>query len=203
MEVARRAGLPVPRVICYAEHPDSPHAPVSTLMTRIPGDELGVVYKTLSDFQLKGYLEAVRRWKSPWGKNRVYSVLGTAIRSVRMPNHLAGPFESEQVFNEYLLRPAWSGGFPSETEYHNGLDRAKKMESMSHRFTHGDIKHHNLLMPNGKITGFLDWVSAGWCPEYWDFTTALLFAREDFWWYKFVLGLGVISMWQNWTVNVH
>lgn len=133
MEVARRAGLPVPRVICYGEHPDSPHAPVSILMTRIPGDELGRVYEALSESernsiqqQLKCYLEAMRRWKNPWGGDRVCSLLGTAVRSIRIPNHLAGPFESEDEFNEYLLRPAWSGGFPSEIEYSSALDRAKK-----------------------------------------------------------------------------
>lgn len=40
-QVARAAGFPVPRVLCYGEHPDSPHAPVSILMTRLPGSELG------------------------------------------------------------------------------------------------------------------------------------------------------------------
>ncbi|EAS28676.2 uncharacterized protein CIMG_07422 [Coccidioides immitis RS] len=199
MEVARRAGLPVPKVICYGDHPDTPHAPVSILMTRIPGDELGRVYKTLSDterdsiqLQLKGYLEAVRRWKSPWGENRICSLVGTAIRSIRVPNHLVGPFESEQEFNEYLRSTAWSGGFPSETEYKDALDCARKMDLMPHHivFTHGDLKHHNILVQNGQITGFLDWESAGWCPEYWDFTTALRFIPKDYWWYNFVIGLG-------------
>ncbi|RHZ49664.1 hypothetical protein CDV55_101169 [Aspergillus turcosus] len=199
MQVARRAGFPVPRVICYGEHPDSPHAPVSILMTRVPGDELGRVYQSLSETdrnsilqQLKGYLEAMRRWESPWGSNRICSLVGTAVRSVRIPNHLAGPFETEQEFNEYLLRPAWSGGFQSEAEYKHALDRAKKMQEMSHRivFTHGDLKHHNIMVQDGRITGFLDWESAGWYPDYWDFTTALRFSREDFWWYGFVMELG-------------
>jgi aminoglycoside phosphotransferase len=199
MEVARRAGLPVPRVICYGEHSDSPHAPVSILMTRIPGDEFGRVYEALSEternsiqLQLKRYLEAMRKWKTPWGEDRVCSLLGTAVRSVRIPNHLAGPFESEQEFNEYLLKPAWPGSFPSKKEYSNALDRAKTMGVMSHHivFTHGDLTYHNILVHNGRITGFLDWESAGWHPEYWDFTTALRFTQEDIWWYDFVIGLG-------------
>ncbi|PKY08753.1 phosphotransferase family protein [Aspergillus campestris IBT 28561] len=200
MEVARRAGLPVPRVICYGEHADSPHAPVSIPMTRIPGDELGRVYEALSDaerdtiqMQLKGYLEVMRRWEHPWDGSRVCSLVGTAVRSVRVPNdHLTGPFESEQELNENLLKPAWAGGFPSEAEYNDALARARKMGSMAHRvvFTHGDLKHHNILVQNGRITGFLDWESAGWYPEYWEFTTALGFTMEDFWWYNFVIGLG-------------
>lgn len=48
MQVGRRAGFPVPRVTCYGEHPDCPHAPVSILMTRVPGDELGRVSRRLA-----------------------------------------------------------------------------------------------------------------------------------------------------------
>ena len=46
------------------------------------------------------------------------------------------------------------------------------------------------MAQEGNITGFLDWESAGWYPEYWDFTTALRFTLEDFWWYSFVTKLG-------------
>ena len=199
MQFAKRAGLPVPRVICYGEHPDTPHAPVSILMTRVPGEELGRVYEALSDEdkksvlqELKGYLEIMRGWSNPWGGDRICSLLGTAIRSVRIPNHFGGPFESEPEFNEFLLRPSWSGGFPSEIAYNDALNRAKLMEKLSHRivFTHGDLKPHNILVKGGRITGFLDWESAGWYPDYWDFTTALRFTREDFWWYSFVIDLG-------------
>lgn len=199
MQVARKAGLPVPRVIRYGDHPDAPHAPVSILMIRLPGKELGQVYEELSDEdkrsvlqELKGYLEVMRGWPNPWGGNRICSLLGTAIRSVRVPNHFAGPFESEQEFNEYLIRFSWSGGFPSEMAYNDALNRAKRMEELPHRvvFTHGDLKHHNILVEGGRITGFLDWESAGWYPDYWDFTTALRFTRKNFWWYSFVINLG-------------
>jgi hypothetical protein len=168
-------------------------------MTRVPGDELGREYETLSEEdrnsilqQLKGYLEVMRKWECPWGENRICSLVGTAVRSVRIPNHFAGPFETEQEFNEYLLRPAWAGGFPSEAEYKHALDRARKMQKMSHRivFTHGDLAHHNIMVQDGRITGFLDWESAGWYPDYWDFTTPLRFAREVFWWRGFVMELG-------------
>ena len=198
MQVARAAGFPVPRVICYGEHPDTPHAPVSILMTRVPGKELGQVYETLSSEdkmsilqQFKGYLEVMRRWSNPWGGNRICSLLGTAIRSVRVPDHSAGPFESEEEFNEYLIRPSWSGGFSSDTEYAKALSVAKRMQNITHSivFTHGDLKPHNILVSEGRITGFLDWESAGWYPDYWDFTTALRFTREDFWWYNFVIVL--------------
>jgi tRNA A-37 threonylcarbamoyl transferase component Bud32 len=199
MQVARRAGFPVPRVICYGEHSDTPHAPISILMTRIPGRELGQVYETLSIEdkksilqELKNYLGVMRRWSNPWGKSRICSLLGTAIRSVRVPNHLAGPFESEEDLNEYLIQPSWSGGFESDAAYQHAHEVARDMKKLPHRvlFTHGDLKPHNILVMGGRITGFLDWESAGWYPEYWDFTTALRITREDFWWYNFVIDLG-------------
>lgn len=66
------------------------------------------------------------------------------------------------------------------------------MNKMSRRivFTHDDLKPHNILVRGGQITGLLDWESAGWYPDYWEFTTALRFTREEFWWYGFVIGLG-------------
>ncbi|KAI9045948.1 kinase-like protein [Aspergillus affinis] len=199
MQVARATGFPVPRVISYGEHPDTPHAPISILMTRLPGAELGRVYETLTieekdsiSKELQRYLRTMRAWQNPWGGNRICSVTGTAIRSIRVPNHSMGPFESEQELNEYLIRPSWAGGFSSEEAYHTALDTAKGIEKQSHRvvFSHGDLKHHNILVQGGKVTGFLDWESAGWYPEYWDFTTALRFTRESVWWYGFVVGLG-------------
>ncbi|KAJ5559103.1 hypothetical protein N7535_009032 [Penicillium sp. DV-2018c] len=134
----------------------------------------------------------MRGWTNPWGGKRICSLLGTPIRSVRVPDHFAGPFESEEEFNEYLIRPSWSGGFSSESAYNDALSLAKGMGMMSHRivFTHGDLKPHNILVRGSHITGFLDWESAGWYPDYWDFTTALRFTREEIWWYSFVLGLG-------------
>jgi aminoglycoside phosphotransferase (APT) family kinase protein len=49
--VARSAGFPVPKIISYGEHPDTPHAPVSILMTRVPGEDLGnpEIYERMND----------------------------------------------------------------------------------------------------------------------------------------------------------
>jgi hypothetical protein len=106
----------------------------------MPGEELGQTYETLSREdkdsvlqELKGYLEAMRGWPNPWGENRICSLVGTAIRSARVPNHFAGPFESEEEFNEYLIQPSWSGGFPSKVAYTNALNISKDMGKMSHR----------------------------------------------------------------------
>jgi aminoglycoside phosphotransferase len=99
-----------------------------------------------------------------------------------------GPFESEQELIEYLIHPASAHGFRSKEAYEAALVRANTKQAMSHSivFSHGDLKHHNIMVEGGRITGFIDWESAGWYPDYSDFTTA----GEDFWWYRFVMRLG-------------
>lgn len=126
------------------------------------------------------------------GAGTEFAQLWTSIRSFRVPNHLASPFESEEELNDYLIQSSLSGGFLSDVAYNDVLSLAKGMEKMSHRivFTHGDLNPHNILVMGGRISGFLDWESAGWYPDYWDFTTALRFTREDFWWNTFVIEVG-------------
>ncbi|KAL3454244.1 kinase-like protein [Aspergillus insuetus] len=183
MQVARKEGLPVPWVLCYGDHRGSLHAPVSILMTCVAGDELGRVYETLG-----------REERGPIAQERtgICSIIGTPIRSIRVPRHLMGPFESEQKPNGYLIAPASAHGFQSRETYEATLARAIKKQTMSHRigFSHGDLKHHNIMVHGGRITGFIDWESAGWYPDYWEFTTVLRFARQAFWWCHFVMRLG-------------
>lgn len=201
MQVARAAGFPVPKYLCVGDHPDTPHAPTSILMTRIPGECLGEVYKTMTDeeresvfAELKTYMDVMRNWTSPWGPDQICSISGGAIRSVRVPGHSVGPCKNEQDFNEFLISAAffYPEGQGSRERYEALLARAKKMHTLSHPvvFSHGDLKHFNLMVDKGKITGFIDWESAGWYPDYWDFTTALRFASEDYWWYQFGTRLG-------------
>lgn len=67
-----------------------------------------------------------------------------------------GPYVNEGVFNESL--------------------RIGILPDLSHRsdhdivFTHGDINMRNLLFKDGRISGIVDWETAGWYPEYWEQT---------------------------------
>jgi Phosphotransferase enzyme family len=199
-QVCHAAGLPVPRILCYGDHPDSPHAPVSILMTRLPGREIGEAYESLSPkskstalAELKVYLSVIREWRSPWGDERVCSITGGAIRSIRVPAHKMGPFETPAELHGYLLGEA-RNTHSSEAEYEEDLRTARRLQSLQRpgvKFTHGDLKHHNILIDDeGHVTGFLDWEAAGWYPEFWEYATALRFLPKDFWWYDFLIELG-------------
>ena len=71
MRVARVAGFPVLKVLCYGKYPDMTHAPVSILMTRLPGQCLGEAYVEMTDeerkqilSELKCYLDCMRKWSA-------------------------------------------------------------------------------------------------------------------------------------------
>jgi aminoglycoside phosphotransferase len=199
MQMARAAGMPVPKVLCCGEQPATSFRLISILMTRLPGWPLNNSGEPLEVeeegpwlYELGRCLCAMRAWKSPFNGKRICSVAGTSISTQRVPNHSMGPVEDERELHEYLLSPASSHGFASPEEYHKTLALARKILDMPHRvvFTHGDFKAHNILIDDeGHLSGFLDWECAGWCPEYWEFATAMRFGRNS-WWYQVASVLG-------------
>jgi Phosphotransferase enzyme family len=194
MQMARAAGMPVPKLICYGEHSQSPF-PFSILMTRLPGFELeNETDETMFEAWEEGSwvhdltrcLEAMRSWQSPYGEHRICSPIGTSLRSSRVPSHVMGPFETEQEMHEYLFSTASSHAFQSKEVFQMTLASAKAIQSMHHRvvFTHGDLKHFNILIDgDGNLSGILEWGSAGWYPEYWEFSTSMRYGQRSFWYY--------------------
>ena len=37
---------------------------------------------------------------------------------------------------------------------------------------HGDLSSFNIIADDDKVTGIIDWETAGWMPEYWEYTSA-------------------------------
>jgi aminoglycoside phosphotransferase len=199
MQIARAAGIPAPKVLSVGEHPPgSTFWPVSILMTRLPGLELINIDMPFEENlegpwvgELKKCLDTMRTWDSPYGQ-RICSPINTSIKSSRVPKHVMGPFENEAALHEYLLKPASSHSFASREKYEETLALARRIQERPHQvvFTHGDFKEHNVLVDDdSNLTGWLDWESAGWYPEYWEFTTARRMGR-DTWWGQAVSGLG-------------
>ncbi|GFF32785.1 hypothetical protein IFM58399_03316 [Aspergillus lentulus] len=103
-----------------------------------------------------------------------------------------GPFADSRDFYAFLFSPASPHGFGSTVEYEEALSCAKKIQQRSHwiTFNHGDFKAHNILVDEEEhLSGFLDWESAGWYPEYWEYTTAMMFGKDS-WWFQAASWMG-------------
>lgn len=193
MQMARAAGMPVPKVLCYGEHPATPRRRISILMTRLPGSPLRLDRHPLRVEEegpwlgeLGRCLHAMRTWKSPFDEKLICSVTGTSILSQLFPGDGLGPVKGERELYEHLLSSASDRRFEfaSTKEYEKTLALASKILNMPHRnvFTHGDLNARNILVDGkGHLSGFLDWESAGWCPEYWEFATPMRLRRGNWW----------------------
>jgi thiamine kinase-like enzyme len=142
---------------------------------------------------LQCMLETMRKWSNPWGKEHICSITGGPIRSVRVPRHTIGPCRSETAFNGKLREPAvFSQSFKTQERFEGTLAVARKMDDLHHPivFKHGDLKAHNIMVHKGRVSGFIDWESAGWYPDNWEYTTAMRFFPKDFWWVDFAARIG-------------
>ena len=201
-QAMRAAGLPVPKIICYGEHPDCPHAPVSILMTRMSGVEL---HRELWEWfepeeqaaiisELKTCMDVVRSWQRPsaeeQGDQRICSIIGTSIRSARVPRLHIGPCQNETEFNKLLMAPAGLPHVKLFKNYEQNSAKAAVLHTKQHKilFAHGDLNPWNILVTyDGHLSAVLDWESAGWYPEYWDYTTPCIFQRPGAFWYEIIM----------------
>ncbi|KAL8742039.1 MAG: hypothetical protein Q9190_005420 [Brigantiaea leucoxantha] len=202
-QMMRVAGFPVPRILCYGEHgPYHSHHPVSILMTRMEGvpiwadlwtDHFGPDQHATIISELKVYIEAMRKWQNPWVKHgkEICSAVGTSIRSLRVPSPhplgLIGPCKDIQEFHDTLIEPAMYPIAKVKPDYEEDLQMALRLHSRPHSvvFSHGDLLPFNILVnvTTGHLTGFIDWESAGWYPDYWDYSTGMRTGRSG-WWYE-------------------
>jgi hypothetical protein len=144
------------------------------LMTRVPGAPLWMCQELFSDTdcdeivtQLKDYVAQLRALpKTVNPEMAICNTLGEPCRDHRIQSaDPIGPFADEAAFSQCLR-------FSDEPSR-----RGHKMV-----FTHADLNPRNILvdqvsLPDGstrwRVTGIVDWETAGYYPEYWDYTKAL------------------------------
>ncbi|KPA36253.1 hypothetical protein FLAG1_10995 [Fusarium langsethiae] len=103
----------------------------------------------------------------------VANVDGGPIFDQRLPDKsFWGPFATIQDFHRELrhgleLRDNEEAfpGLRELIEFHNGPWQRPV-------FTHGDLSSLNIMAVDDKVTGIVDWESAGWMPPYWEYTSA-------------------------------
>ncbi|KAF8155481.1 protein kinase subdomain-containing protein PKL/CAK/CAK-fungal1 [Crassisporium funariophilum] len=182
--VARNTTIRVPHVLDVFSICGSVHI----MQERINGPVLEDVWYSLSTeqkhssmLQVKDCLDQLRALK-PRHPERVQAVDGSGLIDSRLGKGVWGPFDSHfdfhnQFLNHDVLR-AQSERYPRVQEALSKV-REKQYRTV---FSHGDLGPHNMIWSNGRIA-FIDWETAGWFPEYWDYTRTYA-ARgymEDWW----------------------
>lgn len=170
-EAARAMGLPVARVLCYADY--GPENEGHILMTRIPGETLWDVYKSYSNAELANImtevgssLQRIRCFASPYGR-AVCGPDGRGISTRAAPHGEWNRCESPEEYHDQMLQVVAS----LEPSYEDRLEEAHKIKTKSYRvvLAHGDLHPSNIMVNEGHLSGIIDWGAAGWYPEYWDF----------------------------------
>ncbi|AEO68185.1 uncharacterized protein THITE_2145395 [Thermothielavioides terrestris NRRL 8126] len=178
--VHQYTSIPAPKPLDLIPH----HSNSLFLMTRVPGVPLWRCQDYLSDAeldaiaaQLTDYLAQLRAIPRKHFQNAnpdavISNTLGGPCRDHRIRSgDPVGPFRDEAAFSRCLR-------FPD--------DPARRGHEIV--FTHADLNPRNILvdevvLPGGgtgwRVTGLVDWETAGYYPEYWDYTKALF---EGFRW---------------------
>ncbi|KAF2814337.1 kinase-like protein [Mytilinidion resinicola] len=78
------------------------------------------------------------------------------------------------IGHEWEQRPKEGGisASPEQIPEVNELIKKQESSQSSTRFTHGDLNSMNVLVKGDDVVGIIDWDTAGWYPEYWEYTTA-------------------------------
>ncbi|KAF4953600.1 hypothetical protein FGADI_5936 [Fusarium gaditjirri] len=175
----QKTTIPAPRVFDVV----SPHTGEDDLgyllMSRVPGTALATCRDALSDqdyanlsAQLKDCVSQMRGIPNPVNHGiTICSTLGEACRDPRIRDWApVGPFPDEASFSQNL--------------------RFSEPSRRGHKivFTHGDLNPRNIMVERvrnsagargWRLSGIIDWETAGYYPEYWDYTKSMF---EGFRW---------------------
>ncbi|KAG6297954.1 hypothetical protein E4U09_001188 [Claviceps aff. purpurea] len=169
--VRRHTNVPVPSALDLVSDSKKSYL----LTTKVCGIPLGWCIDTLSHDEvttlvgdvekcLSG-LRAIPKEVSP--KYAITNALGKACYDGRL---ITGSNYDE-------ARGDFFGPFVDEDDFNNTLQFVA-LPNAIHRsghgivFTHGDLNMRNIMMHNGRLSGFVDWEICGWYPDYWDYTKA-------------------------------
>lgn len=190
-------GSCIPEIFALYSDKDAAGETVNYIvMEYIPGENLQNFWKGLGPEdreniagQLRTCLDAMRGMPAPayfgsLGRRRFEEGIFWVPPLDRTEANLqsSGPFASEDEFNTALVR---------KYLYHRGDPYKAKLYSRlypsvlrKHRpvFTHGDFHRKNVVVKSDKTVCIVDWESAGWYPEYWEYALASVSAagwRDD------------------------
>ncbi|KAF5722916.1 kinase-like domain-containing protein [Fusarium mundagurra] len=176
----QKTTIPAPRVFDVATRNNDDDDLSYLLMSRVPGTSLATCRDALSDqdyanlsAQLKDCISQIRDIPKPANCDMaICNTLGEACRDPRVRD--------------------WApvGPFPDEASFSQNLRFSDEPSRRGHKivFTHGDLNPRNIMVERignpattrgWRLSGIIDWETAGYYPEYWDCTKSMF---EGFRW---------------------
>lgn len=144
------------------------------LTTHVEGDISGKSLQSMDADQLRQFatdfrnnVEQLRRIPNPY-PHLICSSSGGPCRDGRIDHEddKSGPYNSVEDLHKYLVSICAPLKDPADRSL------IAEVHSRPHRvfFAHADLNPGNVLVHNGRLSGFVDWEYAGWYPEYWEHT---------------------------------
>ncbi|KAG6060284.1 hypothetical protein E4U32_003518 [Claviceps aff. humidiphila group G2b] len=183
--VRRHTKVPVPSALDLASDAENSYL----LTTKVRGIPLGRCIDTLSRDEVTTLVSDLQKYllemraipKEVAPKYAITNALGKACYDARIMmgsqydearGDFFGPFVDEDDFNDTL----------------RCVPLPNVLHSSGHEivFTHGDLNMRNIMMYNGRLSGFIDWETCGWLPDYWDYTKAHFITKLNRRWLKIV-----------------
>jgi len=121
--------------------------------------------------ELRDYLAIMRSIPNPY-QNGFCSASGGRVDATPFPRpDRLSPFEDTSAFHDWVQDQAkqWAQWPTVRPTLEPILEKWKGQETV---FNHGDLASRNIMIHNGRLSGLLDWETAGWMPAYWDYFCA-------------------------------
>jgi Phosphotransferase enzyme family len=188
--VARHTSVPVPKVYdLFSGRLHGSKDVLHLVMEYVPGVELERLWGRMKEEdrleivqQLRGYILELRRLKPPH-PGAVESVYSRPCQQQTIRSEPFGPFPSVKEFQKFL-GTEYVQTKPSNYPFATAELERTAVREYTTMFTHGDIAPRNIIVRGNKIVAILDWESAGWYPEYWEYTRTYMannYYHPSFW----------------------
>ncbi|KAF7590395.1 hypothetical protein BBP40_002896 [Aspergillus hancockii] len=198
--LAANSQVPVPTVYAAFRDPDTHKSYI--IMEYLPGQtlekilpSLNLVEKATISNSIRDAVSALRSIPPPnyFGMLNRQPYLDGVFWTESLDPKISGPFSNQEEMNLAILEKLRQ----TESDQYIRLLRHMVSRTLSgHRpvFTHGDLQPKNIMIerlgdrdgrPEFRIT-LLDWESAGWYPEFWEFCNATIACRFKPGWLELV-----------------
>ena len=187
--IAETQSVPVPEVFALYSKEDAKGGTVNYIvMENIPGESLVVGGALLEQHEKKRIAKQLRTWLNMLRNIPAPGYFGCVGRQPfeesifwtcpsDKGDKLNDPFSSETELNTALVRKyIYNGGSAQKAKFYTRVLPSVLCNHVA-VFSHGDLQRKIVIVrDDDKTLVLIDWESAGWYPEYWEYAVATVAA---------------------------